>query len=176
MPKGKEGLSADGQKFEWEHFKASGPPMAISCLAGCRVSSWQGDRLVNWKSKRPRALWASARSQRDTLRCLSPPATQLDGSPERLTLAQGTRAGKATSCLREGSRAGCYVRGCALLSWGQRSTAVQHPNAWVSSAQSQTRTRIAQPPLRTRSHRSLRCWRKIRAARACHGLCSRGTG
>lgn len=29
---------------------------------------------------------------------------QLDGSPERLTLAQGTGAGKATSRLREGSR------------------------------------------------------------------------
>lgn len=76
----------EDQNFEWEHFKASGPPMAMGCLAGCRVSSWQGDGLVNRKGKWPVALGAPARSQRDALRCLSFPAMQLDGCPERLTL------------------------------------------------------------------------------------------
>lgn len=89
------------------------------------------------------------------------PAVQLDGSPENLTLTQGTRAGKATSCLRGGSGTGCYVRGCALLSRQpepeeQGSATPAFSDVWVSSAHSNTGTRIAKSPLCTPSRRSLR--------------------
>jgi len=130
--------------------------MAVGCPGGCRVSSWRGDRVVNWKGKRPRGP-VSFSSLTKGCSALSPPAMQLDGSPERLTLAQGTRAGKATSPVC-GKGAGLGATWGAVPfspgSQSQRSKALQpqrSSNVWVSSAQSKTGTRIAEPPRCTRS-------------------------
>lgn len=105
-----EGLSGNTSKPDGHPW-----PSAVGQAAGSALGKETGWLIGKANSPGPCELQLTHKGM--LCACLSLPAAQLDGGPERLTLAQGTRAGKATSCLREGSRTGCYVRGCALLCW-----------------------------------------------------------